>query len=696
MMEFDELSAEIEKADGEPTSAMSDERLAALIDQESHDSIGWADELSQDGQRNQEFYMGEPTGALAPPEVDGRSKVVSRDVLDTVEWIMPGLMRMFAGADDIVRFEPDGPEDQQSSDDATAYIGYLVHRKNNGFVLLHDAIKSALIARRGFVKCYCDKRWEYREESYTGLSVMELEALRDDPEVEIITEESIQSDENGVPGPPGEAQSAYDAPPSLVELPPELMIAYNVTVRRRVGVTELKAEGCPPEEIRVAKGTRVIEDCRFIAHIVERTLSDLKSLGYDPKLVDSLSDDDSLDAGGEREARHDYDGSDDRNDPPEPSQRKVTLTEAYMRIDYDGDGIAEYRRIVKAGNVVFENDVVDDHPFSLACPVLMPYKLIGLSVADLVVDLQEIKTALTRQVLDNVYLSNNPMTEVVEGQVNIDDFLSPRPGGLRRVKQIGMTREVATPFVAQYGLTMIEHFDRIQDARTGVTEFNQGLNPEGLSKSNVGSEGVQDLMAAGAQRIELIARVFAETFVKRLWLIMLKLATQHVNRAQQVKINGRWMTIDPRSWKNRYDMTVSVGIGTASKQQQIANLQTILALQAQAGPLGLATPQNGYQALTRLVEAMGYRDSDQFFTAPQQGQQQGQQQEGSPEAQALIAAEQIKAQATMEKAKMDNETKIMIEREKIASQERVAMFEAQQRIAIEREKANRQPVMHDA
>lgn len=676
--EFDALVSAVEKSEG-AAARMSDEKLAALIDHETTNSMGWSDELALDRQRNLEYYMGEATGELAPPEVEGRSKVVSRDVLDTVEWIMPDLMRMFAGSDEIVRFEPDSPEDQQAADDATAYVGYLIHRKNNGFVLLHDAIKSALISRMGVIKCYCDKTWDYREEFYQGISVLEREALLADPEVELVSEEEIQAQADGVPALPGESMGVSDAEPQPIDAPPELLTAYNVTLRRRIGVMNLKAEGVPPEEIRIAKGTRSLDDCRFIAHVVEMTLSDLKSLGYDPALVDTLSDDSALEQGSERAGRHDYDGSWDVDDPAEPSQRKVTVTEAYIKIDYDGDGIAEFRRVVKAGKVVFENDVVDDHPFALFSPILMPYKLVGLSVADLVLDLQHIKTVLTRQVLDNVYLSNNPMTEVVAERVNIDDFLSPRPGGLRRVQEIGVTREVAVPFVAGPGLQLIDHFDQVRQARTGVSELNQGLHPESISKSNVGSEGIQELLAAGARRIELIARVFAETGIKRLYLLMLKLAQQYTDRVQQVKINGRWMSIDPRAWKTRYDMTVSVGIGTASKQQQIGFLSHILTLQEQAAAYGLATPLNAYHALTRLVEAMGYKDSDQFFTAPQPGQmpQGAEEGEGSPEAEAIVAAEQIKAQSAQQKAQMDNAVKLEIERMRIESSERIAQMKAE-------------------
>jgi hypothetical protein len=301
-------------------------------------------------------------------------------------------------------------------------------------------------------------------------------------------------------------------------------------------------------------------------------------------------------------------------------------------------------------------------------------------------------------VLDNVYLSNNPRTEVVVGKVDLDDVLSPRPGGLVRVTEPGMMREVAVPFVAGAGLELIGQVDQVRDTRTGVTEMNSAVNTESLSKGSVGSEGVQALMNAGAQRLRLIARVLAETGFKRMYYLMLKHVTQHQDRAQQVKINGRWLQIDPREWKNRYNMSVSVGVGTFGRQQQIANLTLLGQAQEQVMPLGLASPANVYQTVTRLAEAMGYRDADQFFTAPQDGQQP-QQGQDDPAARALVEAEQVKAQASLQKADKDNATKLQIERERIASTERVAMFEAQQKFALAHQQAiskASQPVTHGA
>lgn len=430
-------------------------------------------------------------------------------------------------------------------------------------------------------------------------------------------------------------------------MPPELLATYTVVAKQREEVMEFKAEGCPPEEVLINKDARIITDLRFIAHRRLMTVSDLLSLGYNKDEVEALPSDPNPTSEFENQERHYYDGSwdFDNTDPGDPSQRKVSVTEAYIKCDYDGDGIAEYRRVVKAGQVVFENEVTDDHPFALFCPILMPYKIIGLSFYDLIEDLQRIKTVLTRQVLDNVYLSNNQRSEVVENQVNLDDLLQPRPGGIVRVKAPGMIRDITVPFIASAGLEIINQIDGIRDTRTGVTEMNSALNAEALSKGSIGSEGVAAMMQAGAQRIELVARVLAETGIKRMWMLMLKNVSQYQNRVQQVKLNGRWLQIDPREWKNKYDLTVSVGIGTAGKAQQIQNLTLLGNAQREALQIGLATPQNIYQTLTRLAEAMGYKDSDQFFTQPS-----GQPQPEKPDP--AIMLEQMKQQGAQQLEQM--------------------------------------------
>jgi hypothetical protein len=369
--------------------------------------------------------------------------------------------------------------------------------------------------------------------------------------------------------------------------------------------------------------------------------------------------------------------------------------------------------VVKAGSTVFENDVVAEHPFVLLTPVLMPYKLVGMSLYDLVEDLQRIKTALMRQMLDNFYLANTPRTEIVEGQVNLDDFLNPVPGGVVRVKQAGQMREIVPPNITAQAQAGLEYINKIRDGRTGVKEFSQGLVGEELSQSQIGSQGVAQLADAAAQRMELIARVIAETGIKRLYKLILKLATTYQDRQQQIKINGHWQQVDPRAWANDYDMVVSVGVGTASKDRQMQQLQLLIGLQEKAATYGLVQPQNGYNALAKLAEQMGYKDPSQYFTPPdtnapppqppdpnagemaklqaqsqlkqaemqQQGQLQAQKQQGE------IEVEKMRQDYQAQQAQQEMQLQVERDAQKLRNDMELARYKAEQEAELARYKA---------
>lgn len=640
----------IENEDSEDiaeSKGMTDSELCALIDRESQNAMGYNDLLADARKKGLEFYLGEATGALAPPEVDGRSSVVSKDLMDVVEWIMPSAMRLFTGTDEVATFQPDTPEDEQGAKDATRLVQHVIMEQNDGFRVLHDAIKNCLIQRMAVVKVYCDDAEEERHEHYDGMDELGIEALTADQSVEIV--EVKPSVEPGL---------------------------FYVEVKRKLKVKKHIIEGVPPEEFGMSKEAKTIEDARYVEHKVKRTRSELMSMGYDKALIDDLGDDDrSAQYSGEEAARRILDdswvGNFDENGTE--SEEEFTLTEAYIRCDFDGDGISEYRKVIKAGNTILENEVTDDHPFAMFSPVLMPYRPIGLSMYDLTEDIVRIKTALTRQTLDSAYLAVNNRTAIVENQVNMDDLLNPRVGGFVRVKNQDAMRELTTPFVGSAGLAVIEYFNKVRDTRTGATAFNQGVTGTELGGSAVGSNGVQDMMSAAMQRIELMLRVISETGIKRTWKLMLKSLQQYQDRNMQVKVNGRWLELNPREWKNNYRLTLSVGVAATSRQQQVGNIMQILTLQEKALQVGLADPSTIHNALSRLTEAMGFRDADQFWTNPQN---QPPQQEGppQPDPKDVMAAQlkQMDIDAQNKRNEQDNQVKILIEREKIQSQERIA------------------------
>lgn len=677
---------------------MTESELVSLIDSESANAIGAEDRLSRDRATAMSFYMGEAKGDLAPPDSDGRSRVVSKDVQEVVEWVHPTLMRTFAGSEQVVKFEPTCQGDEEHVKAASEYVSYLFYRKNPGYTILSDAIKAALIQRHSFVKVYWDETHVDKEEHYEGLSQVDLEALQNDPEIDIVKVEIVQAQgqpmdiasmapqaapqappmQPGMPQqppmqgqPPATPQGGMLPPDALggghpisMPLSPDMLTVYNVTAKRSMDQSKVTIEGIPQERMRVSKDTRYLENVRFIEHRESKTISDLYSLGYDRKLVDELASDMQDEWSEEAIERGDYDDSRDDINSGDDSQREVLLQDCYIRCDFDGDGIAEYRRIVKCGTTIFSNDVVDDHPFAMFDCLLMPHKLVGIGMYDLLEDIQRIKTAGLRQTLDNFYMAVNPRKLVSStSNTDLDALIHAQPNGIVLTDDINSVGDLVTPFVGQAGLSMLEMFSQVRDGRSGVSSFNQGLTGGELSKSQLGSEGVESLLNQGQQRIELIARNLAEGGMKRVWSLILKLITQHQNRHDQIMIDGEWLAIDPRAWASKYDMTVSVGIGTSSKKEQIQNLMMIGQVVEKAGMQvpGIVTPENVYNLMAKLIKASGEHNPDQYISNPQNAPPPPQQPDPNAAAMAKVQADsqskqaelQLKAQVNAQKQQGD-------------------------------------------
>ncbi len=331
----------------------------------------------------------------------------------------------------------------------------------------------------------------------------------------------------------------------------------------------------------------------------------------------------------------------------------------------------------------------------------MDGKVVGLSMHDMIEDLVRIKTALTRQVLDNVYLSNTPRMGYVEGRVNLDDLLNARPGGLIRMKDKESLMPVETPFVASAGLELIQFVDQVRDTRSGVTEMNSALNADSLSKGAIGSEGVQAMQAAGGQRIRLIARVLAETGIKRLYMLLLKHATQYQDRPAQVQVNGRWLQVDPREWAHGFRLRVNVGVGALEKRQQVANLTQLSQMQMGLMPVGIVKPENLHATMTDLAKAMGYHDPERYFSEPdpnpqqqppielqlEQMKQAGAQQLAQIQGQVDVQVEQMKQQAQGAQAQQENQ--LQAEQQRMESQNQMAMeqFKVSKQMELEAYKA---------
>ena len=391
---------------------LTKERLKALISQEINNSLGfYGGELSEQRRNALKYYLGEPLGN----EVEGQSQVRSQDVLEVVESILPSMMRIFTQGESIVRFEPTGPEDVAYADQASDYINHVFNKDNNGYSILYTMFKDALISKNGFVKYYWKKDQEQKHESYENLNEIEYQSLLADDEIEIQDVDFNNDDPN--------------------------LVTYNVTAKRVKDIGRVVVENVPPETMLISKTATSLDDCNFIGQRVFKTRSELISMGFDRKIVNELPVADEEVYNTEAVTRRSYD---DQTMPQEyqnidPLLTRVSIVDCYMRCDFDNDGFAELRHIVVGGSGpnayhLLENEPIEQIPFATITPVPMPHRFYGLSIYDLIGDVQEIKTTLLRQTLNNAYLQNNARTVVVDGQANIDDLLTSRAGGIVRVK----------------------------------------------------------------------------------------------------------------------------------------------------------------------------------------------------------------------------------------------------------------------
>jgi hypothetical protein len=646
--------------------------LRNLLDSEIDNSIGFLEtETIDDRRKALDYYLRRPYGN----EIEGRSQIVTGEVAEVIDGALPQLVRVFTASDDIVRFEPKNPGDEEGAKQATEYVNWVFYRDNDGFLVLHNWFKDALLQKTGVVKAYWDDKIEVTKEEYQNLTDDELVLLMADGTREVV-EQDTQEIDGGI-GMDGQ---------------PVVMRSHNVKVSKKNQSGSVKIENVPPEEFLISKRARDIETAPFVAHRTLMTRSDLVAMGFDAEQVDTIPSSNDLTFSQERISRFDQSEQPDAQSMDE-SMEEVEVFECYVRADMDDDGIAELRRVVYAGTEILLDEETDYIPFYSICPIPIPHKFFGNSLADRAMDIQLQKSTITRQMLDNLYLTNNARMGVVEGQVNLDDMLSVTPGGVVRIKNPNAIVPLTVPAVANQAFPMLEYLDSVQSKRTGISDMQQGLNPDILQ--NVTAAAIAATMSASSGKIELIARIFAETGVKGLFKGILHLVTKYQDKPRIIRMRGKYVEIDPRSWSNQYDLSISVGLGTGNKQEQMAMLQMVMSKQEQiiqqygaANPL--VTVGQYRTTLSKFIEAAGFSDTSQFFKeiTPEMDQQLSnpppqQQQQPDPAVQAMIQQSQAQIQIAQQKAMADVEAN----KQKAIADIQLAREKASAEIQLAREKA---------
>jgi hypothetical protein len=572
------------------SSKITEEELLARIQGEITDALGYSDTISEQRTKAMDYYYGLPFGN----EVDGRSQYVDSSVMDTIEWIKPSLMRVFASGEEMVRFNPVGPEDIETAEQATDYVNYIFARDNPGWEILYTWFTDALLQKNGIVKCWWDETEEWNREEYNNLEEMEFTVLLEDDDVEVL--EHTAYEENG---------GTY----------------HDVVISRRAGKGRVKIENVTPDEFLISRESKSIEDASFVCQRVMKTVSQLREMGYDFDVDELGSGDDMIEYSAERLSRYAYDDSSGfpgfSNSEPEEALRRFWLHESFIRTDYDGDGIAELRKVCSIGDKVLANEPIDRIPFVSITPIKIPHKFFGLSIADLVMDIQLIKSTLMRNLMDNMYSQNFGRYAVLEGQANLDDLLTQRPGGVVRVKSPNAIMPLATPQLEQSSFEMLGYLDQLRESRSGVNKYSQGLNDNALT-SHTTATAVNATMTAAQSRVELIARQFAETGVKELMKNIYELVLKNQDKERVIMLRNKWIPVRPDMWKEEYDCIVAVGIGNGNRDQQLMHLTTMLSFAGDAmrGGLKIVNEKNMYNMGAALVKNMGFQNVDDFLTDP--------------------------------------------------------------------------------
>lgn len=597
-----------------------------------------------------QYYRGDPMGN----EEEGRSQIVMTEVRDVIQAMIPSLLRIFTASEQPVEFEPRTERTVEMAEQATDYVNLVFMDDNPGFQILHWAFKDALKSKIGVIKWRWSEDKEITEAEYEGIDAAQISILQQDPTIEILEMEPVDADENMPPalGPDGQVDP--------------MSIKYEVKIRRTIEKNRAVIECIPPEEFLISREARDLDTASIVAHRSLKTMSELVAMGYDKEEVEEYAGQgDVFSINYEAQTRNPAIMSFMMHaDNPDPAMRRVLYTESYVRIDKDGDGIAELRKVCSLGNAhhILHDEIATDVPFAVFCPDPEPHMIIGQSIADQTMDLQRIKTNIVRNTLDSLAQVIHPRTVVVEGQVNMDDVLNNETGAVIRARAPGMVTPLAEPFVGQNAMPLIAYMDDVRAQRTGISAASQGLNPDVLQSTT--KAAVTATVQGAQERIELVARLFAEQGMKRLFKGLLRLVTRHQDQPRVVKLRGKWVSVDPRYWDVDMDVKVNVALGHGTDQDKMQFLMLVAQKQEQImqtlGPNNPLVDVSQYRnTLAQITNLAGFKDASRYFKPVDMQQVEQMMQAASqnqpPDPQAMlvqIEAQKVQAKATMDQAQL--------------------------------------------
>ena len=567
------------------------EELVTLVERAIKTSVGYYDsKLSKERKDVLDYY----NGVLPRPLHSGNSRYVSMDVYDSVESLKAVLLETFAAGNRIVQFAPQTADDVEMARIATEYCDYVIFRQNNGFDVFSDVIQDGLIARVGVAKVYWDETYETIEEEFEQLTQDELDMLIASGDYEDI-------------------ETEFDEDTGF----------YEGTVKRKVNKSQVRIDPVPPEEFLITPQAKSIEQAAFIAHRTRKTYSELVEMGFDKKLVYSISanDDTELTMNPEVLARFEQIGADrlNLNGQVQEQTRAVVVYECYLHLDMDGSGEAKLWKVTKAGSVILDYERCDHKPFVAYVPLPIPHSFYGSNFASKVIPTQNARSTLVRGILDHTLITNNPRMMVVKGALtNPKELIENRIGGLVNVTRPDGIMPLPQPGLNPFVFQTIQLLDEDKEEATGVSKLSQGLNKDAVSKQN-SQAMVESLVSLSQQREKIMARNFAYQFLAELYLSVYRLVVANESKEKVISIAGNFIRVFPSDWDERTEVLVEMKLGYGEQEQESQKLLAYHQMMAQDPSIGpMYSVDNKYHTIKTILEKNGIKDIDSFITNPKQ------------------------------------------------------------------------------
>ncbi|MBR2818215.1 MAG: hypothetical protein IKE60_26370 [Reyranella sp.] len=651
---FDELISEMEQGQaGDPPVDLVEEAAPSDPRMSDEDFSGALRAAASDAEDYIDSFIGPMRAAatayyrgdLFGNEEQGRSQVVMTEFRDSVLSVVPSLLRVFVGGEHPVEFIPQNAQSIDLAEQQTDYVNYVFMNDNPGFLILHSMMKDALTRKTGIVKWRWSKDKTVTETAFQGLMLEQVAVLQQDPTVQIIDLAEIQTE--------------IAPPPEMQGQAPISVPTFDVRIRREIPKNQLVVECIPPEEWLINRDARDANDERgytFQAHRSIKTVSEIVAMGYDEsEIIENMGGSSLLENNLEQIARNPaVSGGMGYLNTPDETMHRCLFLEAYMRVDRDGDGFAELRKIHAIGTNyhVLHDEVVDEAPFAVFCPDPEPHMVIGNCIADQTMDLQRIKSSMVRSTLDSAASSIHPRTVILEGKVNADDALNTEQGAVIRAREAGAVQELTKPFLGPQMLSLLAYVDEIKAKRTGISAASQGLNPEILQSTT--QAAVSATVSGAQERIEMYARIFAETALRRMFRGIAKTLRENQDQERIVKLRGKWVAVDPRSWIGELECIPNVSMGRGTDQEKLQFLAKVLEKQEliieKLGPVNPIAGIDRYrETLAQIITLAGFKDATKYIgTVTPEFMQQMQQPKPPQPADILAQAEMMKVQADIQ------------------------------------------------